>query len=448
MNQTPQDLSAEISVLGAILYDNNVLNDVTGLIAPEDFYKAAHQKIYSAILDLSAKQLPIDIISLNNYLKNKDILEECGDTPYLAMICSSVCTSAFTLNHSKIIKEKALLRRVISLGYELSESAQSFTGDIAEFLEHAESTIYRISSEKDKKNSFLNSRELVKKGMKIVEKRFYDKKSLTGVSTGLIEIDKLTSGLQNSDMIILAARPSMGKTALALNIALNSAFNGVPIAFLSLEMSKEQLMIRALSSLAKVPNDYISTGFLSTDQYAKIVAAAQDLSEIPFFIDDTGALPLVELRSRCRKIKAKENIGLFVIDYLQQIVCTKKTGSREQEVSEISKGIKALAKELDVPILLLSQLNRSVESRPDKRPVLSDLRDSGSIEQDADIVMFIYRDEVYKKDSADKGVAEILIRKHRNGRIGTVELQCELATTTFRDLYRQQTRDRFNDSET
>jgi replicative DNA helicase len=430
----PQNVEAEQSVLGGALLDNTVLNNVVELLAPEDFYKSAHQKIYSAMLELSEKGDPIDTITLNNYLKLKNELENVGDTSYIAFLSSSVPTAANVEYYAKIVREKALLRKVISLATSLSSEAYNEAEDIDSFLDHVEQSVYAISNDKIRP-SFYSMKDLIKSSFKTIEELYHKKQLITGIHSGFSDLDEITSGFQPSDLIIIAARPSMGKTALALNIAQKSAIeHGSHVVVFSLEMSKEQLVTRMLCTEAEVDMQRVRSGYFSESEWPKLTRAAGTLNEAPIYIDDTPAITVLELRAKCRRLKAEDKLDMVIVDYLQLMQGRGRTDSREQEISMISRSLKALAKELHVPVIALSQLNRALEQRENKRPRLSDLRESGAIEQDADVIGFIYRDEVYKKDSKDDGVAELIVGKQRNGPTGTVRLAFRKQYTKFADL--------------
>ncbi len=430
----PQNIEAEQSVLGGIMLDNAVANKIVELLSPEDFYKSAHQKIFASMIALSEKGEPIDVITLNNYLKTKNLLENVGDSAYLTLLSSATPTAANAVYHAKLVRDKALLRRIISASTELAGEAYDETDEVESFLDRAEQAIFQISQEKIKP-SFVAVKDIVSSSFKAIEELYHKKEHITGIATGFRDLDELTSGFQPSDLIIIAGRPSMGKTAFCLNVAQNSAIkHGTTVAVFSLEMSKEQLVMRMLCSEARVDASRVRSGYLSESDWPKLTRAAGTLSETSIFIDDTPAISVLELRAKCRRLQAEHDLGLVIIDYLQLMKGRAKIDSREQEISEISRSLKALAKELRIPVVALSQLNRAVEQRPDKRPRLSDLRESGAIEQDADVIGFIYRDEVYKPDTQDKGIAEIIIGKQRNGPIGTVKLAFINQFTRFEDL--------------
>ncbi|HLB05465.1 MAG TPA: replicative DNA helicase [Thermodesulfobacteriota bacterium] len=434
----PQNLEAEQSILGGILIDNEAINIVLEILTPEDFYRESHKKIFDCMIDLSEKGHPADLITLTDLLKKKDILDEVGGVSYVAYLVDSVPTAANIKVYARIVKEKAILRKLISTATDIATKCYEAEGDVDEFLDHAEKVIFEISENKIRP-SFYAMRDIVKDSFKTIERLYERKELVTGVPTGFKDLDKITSGLQPADLIIVAGRPSMGKTALCLNMAQHAAIEGkFPVAVFSLEMSKEQLAIRMLCSEARVDASKLRGGFLSESDWPKLTRAAGFLSEAPIFIDDTPAISLLEMRAKARRLKAdpKVGLGMVIVDYLQLMRGRGSAERREQEISEISRGLKALAKELSVPVVALSQLNRAVENRTDRRPQLADLRESGAIEQDADVIMFIYRDEVYNKseDNPKKGVAEIIIGKQRNGPIGTVELAFLNKYTAFEDL--------------
>jgi replicative DNA helicase len=377
---------------------------------------------------------PIDILTIADRLRKDNDLDDAGGMDYLDFLEGLVPTSAAISHHSKIIREKKVLRDLIETATEIVASSYEDSDDADEILDKAERSIFEIS-EKRTKRSFYSIKEIVKSSFDSIEKLFEKPGMITGVETGFREFDQITSGLQPSDLIIIAGRPSMGKTSLALDIARFAACKRkVPTAIFSLEMSKEQLGLRLLCSEARVSSVKLRTGFLASSDWPNLTAAAGRVSEAPIFIDDSPQLSTLDVRARSRRLKAEHSLGLVIIDYLQLMHGSRKIESRQLEISEISRGLKGLAKELNVPIIALSQLSRAVESRTDKRPLLSDLRESGSIEQDADVVAFIYRDEVYDSETAKAGIAEILIRKQRNGPIGDVELAFLKEYTRFENL--------------
>jgi replicative DNA helicase len=432
----PQNLEAEQSILGGILLDNNALNNVLEIVGRSDFYSEAHRKIFSAILDLYEKNEPSDLITLSNILRGRGHLEGVGGEVYLATLVDGVPSAANIAYYAKIVKEKSILRGLIGAATDILHKCYDAGSDIDAVLDEAENAVFEISENKIKP-AFSPIKEIVKDTFRNIEKLYEKKTLITGVSTGFQKVDEITSGLQNSDLIIVAGRPSMGKTAFAINIAQNAAIeNGVAVAIFSLEMSKEQLALRMLSSDGKVDSQKMRRGFIGDVDWPKLTAAAGRLSEAPIFIDDTPAISVLEIKAKARRLKAESGLDLIILDYLQLMRGRDASAPREQEISEISRSLKALAKELDVPVLALSQLNRQVESRTDKRPQLADLRESGAIEQDADVIMFIYRDEVYNKseDNPEKGKAEIIIGKQRNGPTGVANMAFLKEYTCFENL--------------
>jgi replicative DNA helicase len=420
----PQNLEAESSVLGGILLENDAINLVLELLRAEDFYRESHRKIFRAMIELSDRSEPVDLITLSEFLKARGDLEAVGGTAYLASLADFVPTAANISFYARIVREKSILRSLISTATEIATRGYEEQGNVEEFLDAAEKVIFDIS-EKKIKASFVAVGDMIKDTLKTVEKLYERKEMVTGVPTGYEDLDRLTAGLQPADLVIVAGRPSMGKTAFSLNIVTNAAFAGVGAAVFSLEMAKEQLVLRMLCSEARVNNSKVRSGYLAERDFPKLANAAGRLHEAPIYIDDTPAISVLELRAKARRLVRDRNkkVGLIVIDYLQLMRGMGNASNREQEISEISRSLKALAKELNVPVVAISQLNRRVEDRGDRRPMMSDLRESGAIEQDADVIMFIYRDEVYNKnDDSLKGVAEVIVAKQRNGPIDTVKL--------------------------
>ena len=418
----PQNLEAESSVLGGILLENDAINVVLEVLRPEDFYRESHRKIFRAMIELLDRNEPVDLITLSDFLKGRNELEAVGGTSYLASLADFVPTAANISYYARIVREKAILRSLI--GAEIATRGYEEQGNVEEFLDTAEKVIFDIS-EKKIKASFVSVGDMIKDTLKTVEKLYERKEMVTGVPTGYEDLDKLTAGLQPADLIIVAGRPGMGKTAFALNIATNAAYTGVGAAVFSLEMAKEQLVLRMLCSEARVNSSKVRSGYLGERDFPQLAKAAGRLHEAPIYIDDTPAISVLELRAKARRLvrDRSKKIGLIVVDYLQLMRGMGAANNREQEISEISRSLKALAKELNVPVMALSQLNRRVEDRGDRRPMMSDLRESGAIEQDADVIMFIYRDEVYNKsDESKKGVAEVIVAKQRNGPIDTINL--------------------------
>jgi replicative DNA helicase len=420
----PQNIEAEQCVLGGILIEDGALLKVIEILKPEDFYKEAHRIIYSTILDLFERNEPQDLVTLHNALKSKGRLDDVGGPVYLAELAEAVPVASNIDYYARIVRDKAVLRRLIQKSSDIATLCYEEAGDIDEILESAESAIFELTQSKINP-SFNSLREILKSSIKRVEDLYERKELITGVPSGFTELDKLTAGFQPSDLIIIAGRPSMGKTAFALNIAQHAAVdNGIPVAIFSLEMSKEQLALRMLCAEAMVDAHKVRTGFLSRDDWPKLLSAANNLSQAPIYIDDTPAMSVLEVRAKARRLKSEHDIGLIVVDYLQLMQGRGGAERREQEISEISRSLKAMAKELDAPVIALSQLNRKVEDRPNKRPQMADLRESGAIEQDADVIAFIYRDEVYNRseDNPKRGKAEIIVAKQRNGPTGTVML--------------------------
>ena len=420
----PQSLEAEDSILAAILIDNETLLDIVEILSPEDFYKTSHKKIFGAITELFSRNEPIDLVTLTNLLKEQNQLETAGGAAYLAGLVDSVPVAANAEHYAKIIHDKACLRRLIEQSNAIVKKCFEDRGNVDEVLDFAETAIFEISENKIKP-AFYPLGKVIESNIDTLEERQGNKALITGVPTGFTLLDKMTAGLQPSDLFILAGRPSMGKTALGLNIARNATLDsGVPTAFFSLEMSKEQLSLRLLCSEARIDSSKLRSGFFSRDDWVKITDAAGVLSEAPLYIDDSPDVTTMTIRAKARRLKMEKNLGLIFIDYLQLMRGHANTERRDLEISDISRSLKALAKELSLPVIALSQLNRKLEERSDKRPQLSDLRESGALEQDADVVAFIYRDEVYNKDenNPNRGKAELIISKQRNGPVGTVPL--------------------------
>ncbi len=430
----PYNEEAEQYVLGACFGSGDAFARALEIIELHDFYKTSHRKIFSAMQFLFEANQPIDILTVADRLRKSDGLDDAGGMDYLDFLEGLVPTSAAISHHSRIIREKKVLRDLIETATEIVVSSYEDSDDADEILDKAERSIFEIS-EKRTKRSFYSIREIVKSSFDSIEKLFEKPGMVTGVETGFRELAQLTSGLHPSELVIIAGRPSMGKTSLALDIARFAACKRkVPTAIFSLEMSKEQLGLRMLCAEARVSSVKLRTGFLASSDWPNLTAAAGRISEAPIFVDDSPQLATLDIRARSRRLKAEHSLGLVIVDYLQLMHGSRKIESRQLEISEISRGLKGLAKELNVPIIALSQLSRAVENRTDKRPLLSDLRESGSIEQDADVVAFIYREELYDAETAKAGIAEILIRKQRNGPIGDVELAFLKEFTRFENL--------------
>ncbi len=431
----PQNLEAEQSILGGLMLDREALDQIGDVIEVADFYKPAHQKIYEAIKELHQKAQPIDIITVTNVLQAHGELESIGGPEYLIGLLDKTISSANISSHAKIVREKSLLRRLISTSSNLIERAYTneFT-DIESFIDQAETEMFKVGEQKST-TGLVGSMDIVKASIQKIEDLYKRKAEITGISSGFAGLDKKTSGLHPGELTIIAARPSMGKTAFSLNIAQHIALREKKtVAYFSLEMGKESMMMRMLSSESRVGMSEIRNGRIPDSAWPKLINAAGALSEASLFLDDTSGISPFEIRSRCRRLKAEHGLDVVMIDYLQLMDLKQKVESRERAVSEISKSLKAIAKELQIPVIALAQLNRGVEGRADRRPMLSDLRESGSIEQDADVIMMLYRDDYYDKDDPEKqGRAEAIIGKQRNGETGTVHLRFDAQYARFRD---------------
>ncbi len=435
----PHSAQSEEAVLGGILLDNEAINAALEKLRPEDFYRASHRAIFTAMVALSDKREPIDIVTLSSQLRSMNLLDESGGIDNLTKLTGSVPSAANVGYYAKNVRELSLRRRVISEATQIINEAFEAEGDVEDFIDTTESRILGVSEMRSAK-AFHRVGDVVQDSIRLIE-RLYDRKDpITGTPTGFDDLNKLTAGFQKSDLVILAARPAMGKTALALNFASNVGIRSkLPVAIFSLEMSKEQLVLRMLCSEARVDSSRVRTGALSEHDFPRLVSAASNIAEAPIFIDDTPALTITELKAKCRRLHREHPLGLILIDYLQLMRSPMYAStSREQEISDISRSLKAIAKELNVPVIALSQLNRSLESRDNKRPVMSDLRESGAIEQDADIIMFIYRDEVYNPETTERGIAEVIIGKHRAGPTGVVRLSFLGEYTRFEGLSERQ----------
>ena len=419
----PHDIDAEQAVLGSMLTDKDAVNAAIETLKEDAFYREDNRAIYQAIINLYSKSEPIDIITLKDELESMDKFEQVGGLEYLAELPDKVPTTANVQKYIKIVEEKAILRKLIKTANEIIELGYDPAEDVEDIMDNAEKKIFDIMQSKNQKG-YTPIKDVLVESFTKLEELYNRKQHITGVPTGFVELDYKTAGLHGSELILVAARPAMGKTAFALNIATNAALRGnAPVAIFSLEMSKDQLVNRILCSEAMVDSNKVRTGKLEEDDWVKLAGAIGPLSESEIYIDDTPGISVMEIRTKCRKLKMEKNIGLVVIDYLQLVQgSNKRQASREQEISEISRSLKILAKEINVPVIALSQLSRAVEQRPDHRPMLSDLRESGAIEQDADIVMFLYRDDYYNKESEKKDIAEVIIAKQRGGQTGTVEL--------------------------
>jgi len=430
----PQNIDAEKSVIGAVLIDNKILDQIVDFLSPEDFYKESHKIIFKAFISLYNQREPIDIITVSDYLIKNNQIEKIGGSSYLTEILEEVPTSANAIHYAKIVKEKSLLRQIILTSTKIIENCYEEPENIDEFLDRVEKKFFEISENRFT-TTFFDLTSIISDTVATIERLYATKSYVSGLPSGFIDLDRKLSGFHPSDLIIVAGRPSMGKTAFCLNIAHYIAIQRkIPVAFFSLEMSREQLGFRLLSQETGIPSNQLRNGFIAKEQWRIITEAAGTLSEGKLFIDDTPAMSILEIRSKARRLKAQENIQLVIVDYLQLVRGFEDRDSREREISEISRALKNLARELNIPVIALSQLNRAVEQRSNKRPQLADLRESGAIEQDADVILFIYRDEVYNQNTKDKGIAEIIIGKHRNGPTGTIHLKFNADTTTFANL--------------
>ena len=429
----PHSTEAEKSVLGAALLSKDALFDVVEVVKPQDFYDKNHKEIFEAMLDLNRKNVPVDALTVAEELKKRGSLDMVGGRAYVASLSSGTPTTSNALEYGKIVAEKASVRRLIDTADDIVVKGYEGGMDANQMLDYAESGIFEISQLRQK-GQYAHIRDVLISNIEIIDKASQMEGGLTGITTGFKYLDTMTSGLQKSDLIILAARPAMGKTAFALSLALNAAVNGrASVMMFSLEMSKEQLGQRLLSMESKVDMQSLKTGRLERRDWDDINIAMDVLSGANIHIDDTAGITIMEMKSKCRRLKAEEGLDLVVIDYLQLMTPEGKSDSRTQEISVISRNLKLLARELDCPVIVLSQLSRAPETRTDHRPMLSDLRESGSIEQDADIVIFLYRDEYYNEDTESPGECEVIVAKHRSGPTGTVKLAWLEKLTRFVD---------------
>ncbi len=422
----PNSLQSEQSVLGGLLLDNQTWDSVSDKIIEEDFYRKDHKLIFRSIAQLAEKQEPFDVITLSELLETTNELEDAGGLAYLAQLVTETTSAANIVSYANIVRDRSILRQLIHVGTDISDSAFNTEGrETSELLENAERQVFKIAEQRQRGQGGFNSiKTLLAEAVDKIETLFEMEGDITGASTGFNDLDEMTSGLQPADLIIVAGRPSMGKTTIAMNMAENIAISGdKPVAVFSMEMPGESLAMRMMSSLGRIDQHRVRTGKLEDDEWPRLTSAINLLAETKLFIDDTPALTPTEVRSRARRLAREHGqLGLIVLDYLQLMQSPSSGENRVQQISDISRGLKSLAKELNVPVVALSQLNRNLEQRPNKRPVMSDLRESGAIEQDADLIVFVYRDEVYNEDSPDKGIAEIIIGKQRNGPLGTVRL--------------------------
>lgn len=419
----PHNLEAEQAVLGAIFLDNKVIVSVSEILTPEDFYRMAHQKIYHAMLSVHNKNIPVDIVSVVTELSNSNQIEDIGGTPYIRELAAAVPTAANAVFYAEIVEEKAVLRRLIQTATTIVTEGYSSEGDLADLLNNAEKNILAVSKNV-KAGSFKNIQDVLVEAHDHIVSMFQSQGDITGIPSGFPDLDRMTAGFQKNDLIIVAARPSVGKTAFALNIAQSVATKtNETVAIFSLEMGAEQLVMRMLCAEGNLDAQRMRTGKLTAEDWGKLSLALGSLANSKVFIDDTPGIKVSDIRNKCRRLAQEHGLGMILIDYLQLIQGSGNSReNRQQEVSEISRTLKEIARELQVPVIALSQLSRGVESRQDKRPIMSDIRESGSIEQDADIVAFLYRDDYYEKETEKKNIIEIIIAKQRNGPVGTVEL--------------------------
>ncbi|NLP35987.1 MAG: replicative DNA helicase [Clostridiales bacterium] len=433
----PHSAEAEQSVIGSMIMDRDAIIAATEVITSEDFYDQQYMILFDAMVELFNEGKPVDLITLQDRLKEKDVPPQVSSLEFIRDLVTSVPTSANVRYYAQIVREKSVLRRLIKASEETANACYLDKENLDTILEKAEKSVFNIVQNRGSKE-FTDIKEVVLRSIDSIEAAAKNQGSVTGIATGFYDLDYKTAGLQPSDLILIAARPSMGKTAFALNIAEYAALkSGITTAIFSLEMSQDQLVKRILAMNSKVDSQAIRTGNLSSEDWASLMESARIIGNSNLIIDDTSAISVSEMRSKCRKLKMEKNLGLIIIDYLQLMSgSSKRAESRQQEISEISRSLKSLAREINVPVIALSQLSRAVEQRPDKRPMLSDLRESGAIEQDADVVMFIYRDDYYNHDTEEPGVSEIIIGKQRNGPVGTVKLAWLAQYTKFANLER------------
>ena len=433
----PNDIEAEQAVLGSMMLDNDAVMDAINILKPEDFYREENKLIFSAMINLNGRSEPIDLITVKDELISLGKFEVCGGLEYIASLPEKVPTTANADKYIRIVEEKSMLRSLIKTSNELLELGYNQTLETDEIIEKAEKEVFDLSLNRNRKD-YTPIKDVLIETFANLEKLYNQKEHITGVPTGFIDLDYKTAGLHGSELILVAARPSMGKTAFALNIAANAAIKAkIPVAIFSLEMSKDQLVTRMLSSETGIDSNKLKTGKMDEDDWIKLSEGLGPLSESEIYIDDTPGISITEIRNKCRKLKLEKNIGLVIVDYLQLIsdLNIRKNGSREEEISKISRSLKIIAKELNVPVIALSQLSRAPEQRKDDhRPMLSDLRESGAIEQDADIVMFLYRDDYYNQESEKRNIAEVILAKHRSGSTGTIELAWFGSCTKFANI--------------
>lgn len=431
----PHNYEAENAILGGCLLDNKALNTCLSIVTPDDFYLTANAIIFKSMCELSNAGKPFDSITLCDHLSQKGQLEKIGGHVGIADIMDTIISPVSVSHYCQIVKDCSLMRQILTASEEITERIYSRTGESpSDILDAAQHSLVGISADR-KQSDFKDSRELCKTTFSEIEERHKNKNIIIGLSTGFRDLDNWTSGLQSSELIIIAARPAMGKTAFAVNIAENAILSGEPVAIFSLEMSGESLMTRIFSSQSGLNSSHLRRGFIGNNDWPRLVEVAGQISKAPLFIDDSSVLTPLQLKAKARRLKVEHNIGLIIVDYLQLMTIAGRNDSREREIAEISRSLKALAKELKVPVVALSQLSRKVEDRPIKRPQVSDLRESGAIEQDADVILFLYRDEVYNQsqDNPERGFAEIIIGKQRNGPTGSFKMRFDAERVKFSD---------------
>lgn len=430
----PHSSEAEQAVLASALIDDTAVEKVLNLLHNDDFYYEANKEIFDTIKSVHLQNIPVDAVTVSEELKKREKIDYVGGFEYLAQLTENIITSKNVEAYCNIIKEKSTLRKLIQASNEIIEKGYKENDEVQKIIELAETRIFAISQNRNI-NSFTEIKDVLLEVFNQLEERAMNKGSLTGITTGYDDLDRMTSGLQRSDLILLAARPSMGKTALALNIAMNAVKTGVSVALFSLEMSKEQYVQRIISMESMVESNKMRTGNLNDDDWDRLLSVMSIISNYQVYIDDTASITLFEMMSKCRRLKMEKGLDLIIVDYLQLMSGGGKNESRQQEISDISRGLKAMARELDCPVVALSQLSRAPELRTDHRPIMSDLRESGAIEQDADVVMMLYRDDYYNKEESEKkGITEVIITKQRNGPVGTVELAWISQYTKFGNI--------------
>jgi replicative DNA helicase len=432
----PHSVEAEQSLLGGLMLDQRAWDQIADVVAADDLYRADHRLIFGAVAALVERSQPPDAVTVSEHLQRLGQLEAAGGLPYLARLVEDTPSAANIRAYARIVRDHAMLRKLIEIGGDIAASAHATEGLTAsEIVDRAEQLVFEIAEHQGRGSGFVSLKSILPKTIDRLDFLSHSTSEITGVSTGFVEMDKMTAGLQRGELIIIAGRPSMGKSTLAVNIAEHAALgHKLPAAIFSMEMSAEQLSFRMLSSIGRIPQTRLRNGKLHDEDWPRVDSAVTMMSDAPIFIDDSGALTPTEVRARSRRLKREHGLGLIVVDYLQLMQVTGTVENRATEISEISRSLKALAKELDVPVIALSQLNRSVEQRQDKRPVMSDLRESGALEQDADLIMFIYREEVYDRDTPRKGIADIIIAKQRNGPVGDFRLTFLGEFTKFENL--------------